>query len=647
MPTLGGANTLPKQVYRRDIDGLRAIAVLAVLFYHVGISAVPGGFVGVDVFFVISGYLIGGRIFHCLATGQFSFIDFYERRARRILPAYFAVSTLTAIAAYAFFMPEELVRFSKSLIASSLLSGNFGTRTDYFRPAAETLPLLHYWSLGVEEHFYLLFPVIALFTWRFGPRALASILAIILVSSLIASQWMLSISPAITFYWLPFRAWELFIGSMLALPFFKPPKSLLIGSIASTAGVLVVLATLILYSSSMPFPGIAALPPCIGAALIIWGGQRQNFASRFLGLEPMNYIGRSSYSLYLIHWPVIVFARLLYPDASISVFSAVTIAGSFALAGLSYQFIEIPTRNREGFWQPRRIFEMSTFGVVASLALAGFTFASGGFLNRLPSDVQDLLTYRSRYENRTDAGYRNGQCFVGYGDTYATIDQATCLPVEGSVALLWGDSYAAHYTIGLRPILEHKGFVFAQLNDAGCPPIVGRNFPQQPNCKAFNDAAFEWIKKNRPKLVIMSARWFYMSSSWFYDEQAIQSLKRQISEFPAETAVVILGQSPTYEEEVPVILARRRLRGDRSTISEGEIRSRIFGADRMMKAEMADTPALYVSVLDAVCPNQKCPMYADGTPIHLDQGHLTDVGSKLFAERISAEIASSKKLIAK
>jgi len=634
---------LPEQDYRRDIDGLRAISVLAVLFYHAGISAVPGGFVGVDVFFVISGYLISGRIFQALAVGQFNFIDFYERRARRILPAYFVVSTLTAVAAYAILMPDELVRFSKSLFASSLFSGNLATRAEYFGPAAETRPLLHYWSLGVEEHFYLLFPLIALLLWRFGPRLFALDLAILLVGSLIASQLMLPVSPATTFYWLPFRAWELLIGSMIALPFVKPPKSPLIGSIASAAGFLVILAALHSYSSLMSFPGIAALPPCAGAALIIWGGQHQNFASRILGLEPLNYIGRSSYSLYLVHWPIIVFTRLLYPNAPPSMFLAGTVFGSLGLAVLTYQFVEIPTRSRKGFWRPRRIFQLSTFGVAASLGLAYLMFASGGFIDRLPPDVQQLLAYRSKYDLRAKADYRSGQCFVGPGDTYEAIDQAACLPVGGSVAVLWGDSYAAHYTLGLRPVLEDMGFVFAQMNAAGCPPIVGLNIGDKPNCKAFNDAAFEWIQKNRPKLVVMSSRWFYLSGSWLYNEPAMQLLKKEISEFPTGTSVVILGQSPSYEEDVPVILARRWLRGDRSTVSKGEIRNRIFDADKRMRAEMAETSALYVSVLDAVCPNQQCPMYADETPVHPDIGHLTDVGSKLFAEKIKAEIGLVQK----
>ncbi|WP_195179078.1 acyltransferase family protein [Mesorhizobium sp. INR15] len=635
---------MPKQDYRRDIDGLRAISVLAVLLYHLGISALPGGVVGVDVFFAISGYLIGGRIFQGLAAGQFSFIDFYERRARRILPAYFFVSTLTAVAAYALFMPAELVSFSKSLIASSLFSGNLATQDNYFGPDVETLPLLHYWSLGVEEHFYLLFPVITLLAWRFGRRAFAATLATLLVGSLFASQLILPISPTTAFYWLPFRAWELLIGSMLALPFIEPPKSALTGSIASAAGVLAIVVTLLLYSSATSFPGIAALPPCAGAALMIWGGQHPNFASRVLGLEPLNYIGRCSYSLYLVHWPVIVFARQLYPDASPSMFLTGTVAISLGLAVLFYQFIEIPTRNRKGFWRQRRIFELSALGVVASLALAFFTSVNGGFLNRLPADVQRLLAYSSKYDLRMRADYRFGQCFVGPGQTYADIDQAACLPVGGSVALLWGDSYAAHYTVGLRPILEGEGFVFAQLNASGCPPIIGLDFPRRPNCRAFNDAAFEWIKKNRPKLVIMSSRWFYASGRWFYDEQAMQFLKREMSEFPPETTVAILGQSPAYVEEVPVILARRWLRGDRSTVSEGEIRSRVFDADKVMKATMAGTSALYVSVLDIVCPDRKCPLYADETPVHFDSGHLTDVGSKLFAEEIKGEIGLIRKV---
>lgn len=625
---LGWGDAVPKHD-RRDIDGLRAISVLGVLLYHAGISAVPGGFVGVDVFFVISGYLISRGIYQRLAAGEFTFIDFYERRARRILPAYFFVSTLTAAAAYVFFLPDRFVEFSKSLIASSLFSANifFWMRADYFGPAAETQPLLHYWSLGVEEQFYLLFPVLALLLWKFGLRVVATTLAILLVGSFIASQWMLSVSPTNSFYWLPFRAWELFIGCVLALPFAKPPKTRLIGSIASAAGVVVILLALTLYSSSLPFPGIGALAPCIGAALIIWGGQRENVVSRLIGLEPLNYIGRISYSLYLVHWPIIVFARQLYPDAPLLIFLGGTIAASLGLAAFSYHFVETPTRRRNGFWKPILIFALSGTGVVASLAFASFSVSSGGFPGRLPTDVRQILAYK--YNRFAD--YREGKCFLRPDQTYADIDRAACLPTEGPVALLWGDSFAAHYTVGLRPVLENQGFVFAQLNASGCPPIVGRDFPQRPHCKAFNDSALEWIKSHRPKLVIMSA-------SWFYDDQAMQSVTKALSEFPAETAVVILGPSPRYRESVPVILAGRWLRGDRSTFSDGEVSVRIFHADKTMKAKLSETSALYVSVLEAICPGQKCPMYASETPIHFDTGHLTDVGSKLFAEKIKALI---------
>jgi peptidoglycan/LPS O-acetylase OafA/YrhL len=615
--------------YRSDIDGLRAVSVLSVLMFHMDFEFAKGGFVGVDVFFVISGYLISGRIYQELASGSFRFIDFYERRARRILPAYFAVSSLAAAIAFLGFLPSRFVDFSKSLLASSLFSSNifFWQQTDYFGPAADTQPLIHYWSLGVEEQFYLFFPILAVLAWKRGWGFFGSVLLLLTVLSVGSSQWMLSISPSTAFYMIPFRAWELFVGSLIAFFVLKIPKTVMSGAAASAVGLALIIGSVLTFSPATPFPGIAALAPCAGAGLVIWGGQFQNSVARLIGREPLNYFGRISYSLYLVHWPVIVFTNQFFPELARYPKSLAIFVVSLFLAAFFYRFVETPTRKRTGFWTSDKVFKASGVGVGTSIFFAVFVIMSGGFPSRLPKEVQAILAYKYTRE----ADYREGQCFLKPGQIFAALDQKTCLPTDGKIALLWGDSYAAHYRVGIQPMLEKQGFVFAQLTAPSCPPVVGYDQPTRPNCSEITRNAVRWIKDNRPRLVILSA-------VWSVDSAYLQALANEFADLPSETTFVILGQSPRYRDDVPAILATRLLRGDMSVQSKGDLSSSVLAADRAMKKALVGARATFVSVFDAFCPGGSCPMFADKTPLHWDTGHLTDVGAEKVTKAISASI---------
>jgi peptidoglycan/LPS O-acetylase OafA/YrhL len=620
---------LSASTYRSDIDGLRAVSVLSVLMFHLDVEFAKGGFVGVDVFFVISGYLISGRVCQELASGSFSFIDFYERRARRILPAYFAVSSLAAAIAFLGFLPSRFVDFSRSLVASSLFSSNifFWQQTDYFGPAADTQPLIHYWSLGVEEQFYLFFPILAVLLWKRGRSFFGAVLLLVTALSLASAQWMLAISPSAAFYMIPFRAWELFVGSLIAFFVFKVPKSEMSGAAASASGLMLIAGSVLSFSPATPFPGLAALVPCAGAALVIWGGQLQNVVARLIGREPLNYFGRISYSLYLVHWPVIVFANQFFPELARFPKSLAIVVFSLFLAAFFYHFVETPTRKRTGFWTSDKVFKASGIGVAASILFAVFVLMSDGFPGRLPKEVQAVLAYKYARE----ADYREGQCFLKPGQMFAALDQKICLPTNGKIALLWGDSYAAHYRVGIQPMLEKQGFVFAQLTASSCPPVVGYVQPTRPNCGDITRSAVQWIKDNRPRLVILSA-------VWSVDSNYLQALAREFDDLPRETTFVILGQSPRYRDDVPAILATRLLRGDTSVQSKGDLSSSVLATDRAMKKALVGARATFVSVYDAFCPGGSCPMFADKTPLHWDTGHLTDLGAEKVANAISPSI---------
>lgn len=620
--------------YRSDIDGLRAVSVLAVLFFHAGFDRFfGGGFVGVDVFFVISGYLIASQIYDTLSKGRIGFWtflgSFYERRARRILPAFFFVSALAFAAAYLVFLPNRFEEFAKSLLAATLFSANlfFWSQDSYFSPEADTQPLLHYWSLGVEEHFYLLFPILIFFAWRVGIRYATGTLAIIFIASLVGSQIAVSPWPKTTFYWIPFRAWELLIGSLLALPFVPAPRRHSIAGLATAAGLVLICCSVVWYSKETQFPGFAALPPCLGAALVLWGGRAGNPISAVLGIKPASYVGLISYSLYLVHWPVIVFMRHTYPDMTLVEQATVALPLSLAIASFSYHFVEKPTRNRKGMWRVRPIVTLSAGGAVVSFALGSLALATDGFPSRLPVNVRQLMAYSY---DRKDA-YREGTCFLKPGQSFADIDVPTCLPSGARVALLWGDSFAAHYVQGLRPILEQQGFTFAQLNASQCPPIVGREAPGRPNCKSFNEFAFTWIMEHRPDLVIMSAYWVNNAT-------ALKMLEAELTAMDqAGINVAIIGQGPYYRDAVPTLLAARRLRGDSSNYSDKDLTRHVIDVDATMRKVVSKgrwETVHHISVLGTVCRHGSCPMYGNGTPYHWDRGHLTDVGSAVFAAEI-------------
>ncbi|MFH1796256.1 MAG: acyltransferase family protein [Pseudomonadota bacterium] len=619
------------QVYRPDIDGLRAFSVLAVILFHLGLTNVAaGGFIGVDVFFVISGYLIAGQIYLRLQSdrgGLLPFLGwFYGRRVRRILPAFLFVSALTFVAAYFLFLPDRFEQFAWSLLASLGFSANiyFWLTSDYFAAAALTKPLLHYWSLGVEEHFYLFFPILMFVIWRFGWRVIATVMLTLFVASLIASQIMLSVRQESAFYLIQYRAWELLAGSLLAIPAVRSPRSETIAALACLLGI-GLLGYSIFGTSEAAFPGLSAVPPVLAAVLLLWGGQRPNAVSRIIGNNALRYIGLISYSLYLVHWPIIVFVKQAFPNLTVLELSAVVLAASFALAAFSYRFVERPTRRRSEIWTGPRIAALAGCGATVSGALAAAVISTHGYAARLPPDVRDLLA--KTYDHRE--GYREGVCFLRPEQSFENIDETTCLPTGPRTALLWGDSFAAHYVPGLKPQLESLGYTFAQANASLCAPIIGRENPQRPHCRAFNDSVFDWIRKTRPAVVILSA-------AWPIDAASLKQLDESLAQLETVSGVktVVLGQSPLYRDAVPAIIAERWLRGEKSEYSLTDLAPWAFSIDAAVSAVVSAKKGIgYVSVMKAACPSKSCRLY-DGEPFHFDHGHMTAHGSAYISKAI-------------
>lgn len=335
--------------YRAEIDGLRALAVIPVILYHAGIAGFSGGFVGVDIFFVLSGYLISSILLHDLAQGQFSLGRFYERRARRILPALFLVLLVCLPLAGWLLLPHEWVEFGQSLIAVNLFASNilFWLNTDYFAATAETIPLLHTWSLAVEEQFYVLFPLLLWWLWAKARSYLWPVMGLLLVLSLGFSEWFWRQSIEANFFLLPSRMWELLLGVLCALYLQKhTPLTGLSAEIMSVAGLIAIVTSITLLHSGIPFPSVYTLIPTLGTVALILSNS-QTLVSRLLSTKVLVGIGLISYSAYLWHQPLFVFARLASPDTlSIGLLLGLCVL-TLVLAYASWRWVEQPFRQAQ------------------------------------------------------------------------------------------------------------------------------------------------------------------------------------------------------------------------------------------------------------------------------------------------------------
>jgi peptidoglycan/LPS O-acetylase OafA/YrhL len=377
------------KTYRAEIDGLRALAVIPVVLFHAGFGLFAGGYVGVDVFFVISGYLIASIIVSEMREGRFSFVRFFERRARRIIPALYAVLIATLPLGWFFMLPDNFENLGQGVVATVGVSNNILLllTSGYWDLANEYKPLLHTWSLGVEEQFYFVFPLVLLWLVPRGRRTTLIVFAIAAVASLVAAQWFVMHEPLAAFFLLPMRAWELLMGAMFAVMCRSDRGHALrlggAGGALAWLGLALILAPVVLYDSTTPFPGLAALPPTLGTLLVIMFASDTNAVGRLLSRRVLVAIGLGSYSAYLWHQPIFAFLRLLSPEHPSVPAVVLAILATAVLSYASWRFIEQPFRSREKFSRAA-VFAL-TISVGGLLAGAGFVVdRNSGFPERLP-----------------------------------------------------------------------------------------------------------------------------------------------------------------------------------------------------------------------------------------------------------------------
>ncbi|MDB4979356.1 MAG: hypothetical protein JWM82_108 [Myxococcales bacterium] len=619
--------------YRPDVDGLRAVAVLLVLLYHLGIP-VRGGFVGVDVFFVISGFLIGSIILNDLALDRFTFAGFYERRIRRIFPALVVLLAAASVLAYRYLMPAELGDFAKSLLSANLSASNFyfWQQSGYFDAAANSKPLLHTWSLAVEEQFYIGLPVLLVLLKRRAPQLKTSALFALALASLALGIWGAYRYPTATFFLAPGRAWELLLGTIVSLESVPRPRSPLARNLAGAGGLAMILGSGMLYNDGTVFPGLAALVPCVGAALVIAAGREgPNVAGRLLSLKPLTFVGLISYSLYLWHWPLIVYTHfgmtpvggLTRHQSQLFVFSL-----SIVLAVLSWRLVEVPFR--QGI--ARRLSRAQLFGLaagsVACIAiLSGAAIAKNGFPERFPPEARRIMSYDESHAGHNQ--YRIEKCFMTGRDwPFEAFDAKDCLAEQAGKPklLILGDSHAAHLWWGLN--LVYPDWSVLQATSSGCKPVLEQRPRQHPGCTRLMTYMLKtYLASHHVDTLVLEAHW---------EMDDLPSLSATLEWLRSlHVHVVLLGPTLQYDSPLPRLLAMS-IRANDPSIPQLHRLPTVSALDERM-ADLAKTEwhTPYVSMVGLLCDGPTCLQFAgDDIPLLSDYGHFTEEGSVLVAKKL-------------
>jgi peptidoglycan/LPS O-acetylase OafA/YrhL len=615
--------------YRPDIDGLRAIAIFVVVIYHLG-KLSKGGFIGVDVFFVISGFLITSIILADMDAGCFSLANFYERRIRRIFPALFACLAATIIAGYFLLYPSEFLILANSVIAATFFVANlfYIETSGYFGATAQTLPILHTWSLAVEEQFYLLFPLALLALTRARREVVIVVLALTALASLACSEFLVRSHSTVGYYHLASRAWELLLGSLLALGAVPEIKTQRNREILSVLGLLAILIPTFAYNKSTLFPGISALVPCLGAvALIHTGRQGDTSVARLLSTRPFVGLGLISYSLYLWHLPIITFYRLQSQTQPTFLVQLLLVAASLAVAYLSWRYIEQPFRLRTLAPQRRHVFVFGATAAGSVAMIAALVVHGDGWKERYAPEVRQLATFK--YDPK--GPMREGTCFISRAASRVTDfvdDNCLAMSTEKKNVLIVGDSHAAHLWAGLSTTFPNINFL--QVTASGCAPdLVSHG---STRCREIMTRLFEQVLPGKQ----LDATIF--SISWKSEDA--RPLLAPINRLAAHSReVLVFGPLVTYNWPLPRLLTRSKLRNDPTLISDGRA-ERDFRVDTAYQKFFKDKGIQYVSLIDVLCKQRNDCTTVDerGYPLQFDKGHLTDRGSALLARRLSGRL---------
>ncbi len=638
--------------YRPEIDGLRAVAVLAVILSHANFTAFGGGFIGVDVFFVLSGYLITSIILEEYSRGDFSLARFYQRRAKRILPALFFVLACSAAVAWFWLLPGAYEDFSKSLMLTALSVSNFYflKKTDYFAADAAEVPLLHTWSLGVEEQFYLLFPLLFLFRLRI--RTIFAVVAALAVASLIASEIGAWRFPSANYYLLPTRAWEILAGSLCA--FYLQGRTRPKNGYLAALGLVCIACAIFLFEPSTRVPSLAALLPVGGTMLLILCSHEKDVAGRLLSQSPLVWIGRISFSAYLWHQPVFAFSRIRSLEPPTPVMMLGLIALVFVLAALSWRFVEQPFRRAKP--DGRKVFTTVAAGLAAFVGF-GVWGAQDGLPFRVDPKVDSFM----------DAATWSGKCLFQIRDGLPSLPDKKCSFNTESAQktyAVWGDSISAAISPALVDKLRERNVGLVQLTHGHCAPIVdvwNAQNDQAVNCSEFNRRAMDYLLASKVDVVVMAASWvnFFGSGYMSVDGKPMReseltvpvladNLRETMEKLEqAGKRVVLVYPTPRFKKSVAEVMAANIIKGDDTPDFAYPV-SR-FKAETARAYAVLDTAA--DTKIEKVLPESlfceaggaaSCYFGRDGVAFIADRSHYTRKGAELVVDRILDEIEDDR-----
>jgi len=654
--------------YRAEIDGLRALAVVPVILFHAGLELFSGGFVGVDVFFVISGYLITTILIEDIENKRLSIVNFYERRARRILPALFLVMTVCIPFAWLWMSPNQMKDFSQSLVAVSLFSSNilFWRESGYFDAAAEEKPLLHTWSLAVEEQYYVLFPIFLILAWRFGKNRVFWMIVVIAAISLLLSEWGWRNKATANFYLAPTRSWELFAGSIAA--FIVQKQGVQKNNLLATLGLAAIIFSILFYDKNIPFPSVYTLMPVLGVVLLVLFAEKETIAAKLLGTKVFVGLGLISYSAYLWHQPLFAFARIrmeTHPPLKWMLLLSVV---SLFLAFFSWKYVETPFRKKNIF-QKRKLFLISIFGIL-SLSIAGLLgHYTNGFPNRTPNIVMEIYS-RSLVLNPNE-----NNCHLGPGynesDLIHPIKTCTEFMPSGTPSLVMiGDSHLGATGYALQRQLIENSIESYSVSYTGCIPIRGLQILQQSSehrCAEYNESMIEYAKKVSAETIVLVGRWdqYILGTAYDNGEGALenngqdfgatdtlftgsinltsredrvrQQIVQQLNELSNDFKVYVVEPIPVPAWHVPNdFVSRSSFSEYNRTYSLQNYNHRM--EDFRLIFDELNPSITVIQTSPTFCVSDRCIVQKDGELIYRDTNHLSMFGADMLAHYIVERI---------
>lgn len=648
--------THPK--YRADIDGLRAIAVFSVVGFHTFPSWVKGGFIGVDIFFVISGYLISTIIVGSLERNSFSFVEFYIRRINRIFPALLLV--LIACFAFGWFMllADEYKQLGKHIAGGAGFISNylFWNESGYFDNAAETKPLLHLWSLGIEEQFYIVWPLLLWLAWKVRFNLL-TITIVVAAISFSLSLGNVSSDPVGAFYSPQTRFWELLAGSVIAymtlhkqnmFPKFKHGLDTWLGKIVyaqapesngktlrnvqSMLGAALIGFGVFVITKERHFPGWWAVLPTLGAVLIVSAGPQAWLNRSVLSSRVLVWFGLISFPLYLWHWPLLVFARIIESETPSRKILTAAVLISIVLAWLTYKFIEKPVQ----FSGYSKVKAITLLALMIMVGYVGYNcYKRDGLGFRFPKIAQELAQYKYDFSG----AFRQRSCYLDPDQDYSAFNSCKSLDGEDKKPsiLLWGDSHAAHLYSGYKDSFGER-FKIIQRTAAGCPPIFGGVREDMPHCKKINDYVFELIKKEKPTKVVLAAAWTIYGDNWERIEETIVQLRKI-----GITDIYLIGSVPQWTNNLPRLLYLKLISDIYHRIPErmeAGLNQNFIQMDMLLSDFSKRLKVNYISPKDILCNEHGCVTRVGETANSLttyDYGHLTEMGSRFLVSQFPKE----------